>query len=41
MDCLNKCNKCCDEYCHESTIIICVMLLGVILLLIFIGVNGL
>jgi hypothetical protein len=37
----NKCKKCFGEYCHESTIIICIMLLIVIFIIIFIAIYGL
>lgn len=40
MNCKEGCLNCSKEYCHESTIIILVMLVMVIGLLIYIGVNG-
>lgn len=34
------CKGCCEEYCHESTILISVMLIIITCLTIYIAING-
>ena len=38
MSCVGSCSTCCEEYCHESTIIILTMLIIITGIIIYIGV---